>query len=40
MAQKVIRELINNIEGSDAERTFTFAVDGTRYEIDLSSEKH
>lgn len=38
MAQKVIREFIDDIDGSQAERTFTFAVDGTQYEIDLSSE--
>lgn len=38
MAQKVVREFIDDIDGSAAERTFTFAVDGTTYEIDLSSE--
>ena len=38
MAQKVIREFIDDIDGSEAERTFTFAVDGTNYEIDLSSQ--
>ena len=38
MAQKVIRQFIDDIDGSPAERTFTFTVDGTRYEIDLSSE--
>ncbi len=38
MAQKVIREFIDDIDGSEAERTFTFAVDGTHYEIDLSSQ--
>ena len=38
MAQKVIREFVDDIDGSPAERTFTFAVDGTHYEIDLSSE--
>ncbi len=37
MAQKVIRQFIDDIDGSEAERTFTFAVDGTHYEIDLSS---
>lgn len=37
MAQKVIREFIDDIDGSEAERTFTFAVDGTHYEIDLST---
>ena len=38
MAQKVITEFIDDIDGSSAERTFTFAVDGTNYEIDLSTE--
>ena len=38
MAQKVIREFIDDIDGSAAERTFTFAVDGTDYEIDLSTQ--
>jgi len=38
MAQKVIREFIDDIDGSEAERTFTFAVDGTNYEIDLSAQ--
>lgn len=38
MAQRVIRSFIDDIDGSEAERTFTFAVDGTNYEIDLSSE--
>jgi hypothetical protein len=34
----VVREFIDDIDGSAAERTFTFAVGGTAYEIDLSSE--
>ncbi len=38
MAQKVVREFIDDIDGSPAERTFTFAVDGVAYEIDLSSD--
>ena len=38
MAQKVIREFVDDIDGSEAERTFTFAVDGTDYEIDLSTQ--
>ncbi|MDQ3904846.1 MAG: Lsr2 family protein [Actinomycetota bacterium] len=38
MAQKVIREFIDDIDGSEAERTFTFAVDGTHYDIDLSTQ--
>ena len=38
MAQKVIRQFVDDIDGSEAERTFSFAVDGTHYEIDLSRE--
>jgi pyridoxine/pyridoxamine 5'-phosphate oxidase len=38
MAQRVIQEFIDDIDGSEAERTFTFAVDGTDYEIDLSTQ--
>ena len=38
MAQKVIHQFIDDIDGSEAERTFTFAVDGTHYEIDLSTQ--
>jgi hypothetical protein len=37
VAQKVVHEFIDDIDGSAAERTFTFAVDGTAYEIELSS---
>lgn len=37
MAQLVTRTFIDDIDGSEAERTFTFAVDGTQYEIDLST---
>ena len=36
MAQKVIREFVDDIDGSPAERTFSFAVDGVSYEIDLT----
>lgn len=38
MAQRVETTFIDDIDGSVAERTFTFAVDGTQYAIDLSSE--
>lgn len=37
MAQVVTRTMIDDIDGTEAERTFTFAVDGTNYEIDLSA---
>ncbi|HXT45877.1 MAG TPA: Lsr2 family protein [Pseudonocardiaceae bacterium] len=38
MAQKVIREFVDDIDGSLAERTLSFAVDGVSYEIDLSAQ--
>ena len=31
-----ITEFIDDLDGSKADRTVTFAVDGTAYEIDLS----
>ena len=37
MAQKVVREFVDDIDGSPAERTFSFAVDGVFYEVDLST---
>jgi hypothetical protein len=36
MAKKVITELIDDIDGTTAEGTVTFALDGVTYEIDLS----
>jgi hypothetical protein len=30
--------LVDDIDGSDAEQTIQFGLDGTRYEIDLNSE--
>lgn len=38
MTQSVICAFVDDIDGSPAERTFTFAVDGVCYEIDLSTE--
>ncbi|MBV8996745.1 MAG: Lsr2 family protein [Pseudonocardiales bacterium] len=38
MAEKVIREFVDDIDGSPAERTFSFTVDGVSYEIDLSTQ--
>lgn len=35
--RKVETTLVDDIDGSVAERTFTFGVDGASYEIDLSS---
>jgi hypothetical protein len=39
MAQKVSITLVDDIDGSEADETVTFALDGTTYEIDLNS-KH
>ncbi|GAA3386361.1 histone-like nucleoid-structuring protein Lsr2 [Cryptosporangium minutisporangium] len=38
MARKVEIRLIDDLDGSTAEETVTFSVDGINYEIDLSSE--
>ena len=37
MAQKVQVLLIDDLDGGEAEETVSFALDGTSYEIDLSS---
>jgi len=37
MAQRVNIVLVDDIDGSDAEETVSFALDGSSYEIDLSS---
>lgn len=36
MAQRVNIVLVDDIDGSDAEETVSFALDGREYEIDLS----
>lgn len=36
MAQKVVIELSDDLDGSEAVETVTFALDGRSYEIDLS----
>jgi hypothetical protein len=38
MAQQVHVRLIDDLDGSEAEETVAFAVDGSSYEIDLSKE--
>jgi hypothetical protein len=38
MAQKVKVLLIDDLDGSDADETISFAVDGATYEIDLNAE--
>ena len=37
MAQKVNIVLVDDIDGSEAEETVSFALDGKEYEIDLSA---
>lgn len=37
MAQKVNIILVDDIDGSEAEETVTFGLDGTSYEIDLNA---
>jgi hypothetical protein len=37
MAQKVHIVLVDDLDGSDAEETVTFGLDGATYEIDLNS---
>ncbi|GAA4640532.1 Lsr2 family protein [Actinoallomurus vinaceus] len=38
MAEQVIKRLIDDLDGDEAEETVSFAVDGVMYEIDLSAE--
>lgn len=38
MAQKTTVQLVDDIDGSEAEETVSFGLDGTSYEIDLSGE--
>src|SRR4051794_37881468 len=38
MAQKVLVEMIDDIDGSGATETVSFELDGVKYEIDLSGE--
>jgi hypothetical protein len=38
MAQQVLVSLVDDIDGSEAEGTVTFGIDGVDYEIDLSEE--
>jgi len=37
MAQKVRTSLVDDLDGSDAEGTVLFGLDGTEYEIDLNA---
>lgn len=38
MAKKTVVTLVDDIDGSDAAETVSFAIDGTSYEIDLSAD--
>lgn len=38
MAQRTIIELVDDIDGTAAEETVAFALDGAAYEIDLNAE--
>ncbi|HWD07318.1 Lsr2 family protein [Amycolatopsis sp. NPDC051903] len=38
MAQKVLVSLVDDLDGSEAEETVEFGLDGVTYQIDLSSE--
>ena len=37
MAQRILKVLIDDLDGSDATETVTFALDGVTYEIDLAA---
>lgn len=38
MAQRVVIEIIDDLDGTEAEETVTFGLDGRDYEIDLTTE--
>lgn len=38
MAQKVIHHLVDDLDGSEADETVPFALDGVEYQIDLTSD--
>ena len=37
--QRIITELVDDIDGSKAEETVRFAIDGVEYEVDLSEKR-
>ena len=37
MAQKVVTHLVDDLDGKQADETVSFGLDGSHYEIDLSS---
>ncbi|MEU6643077.1 Lsr2 family protein [Saccharomonospora sp. NPDC046836] len=38
MAQQILVSLVDDLDGSDADETVEFALDGVTYEIDLSAD--
>ncbi|MFI6133283.1 histone-like nucleoid-structuring protein Lsr2 [Micromonospora sp. NPDC051141] len=38
MAKRILHKLIDDLTGDDADETLRFALDDTRYEIDLSAD--
>jgi len=38
VAQRTILELVDDLDGGDADETVTFALDGVEFEIDLSTD--
>lgn len=38
MARKIITTLVDDIDGTEAAETVTFAIDGKQFEIDLSTD--
>lgn len=38
MAQRTILELVDDLDGGNADETVTFALDGVEFEIDLSAD--
>lgn len=38
MAEQIIKRLIDDLDGGEAEETVPFSIDGVSYEIDLSSD--
>jgi hypothetical protein len=37
VAKQIVHKLVDDLDGSDADRTVRFSLDGVQYEIDLSS---
>ena len=37
MAEQIIKRLVDDLDGSEAEETVPFSIDGVSYEVDLSN---